>query len=180
MGGSAQNILLTCSELSDKYEMVLVYGLSLESSMTPSEKCIVQEGIDAARKKGVRFICISSLVRKISPVQDLRALLSLWWLLLKEKPFVVHTHSSKAGILGRSAAKVARVPIIFHTPHGHVFYGHFGLLASKLFLWIERGFAHLTDRIIALTEGEKEDYLNFSVGRPEKLLTIHSGVDLNL
>jgi glycosyltransferase involved in cell wall biosynthesis len=83
------------------------------------------------------------------------------------------------GALGRLAAKVARVPIIFHTPNGHVFYGHFGLLASKLFLWIEKWFAHLTDRIIALTEGEKEDYLNFSVGRPQKLLTIHSGVDLN-
>jgi hypothetical protein len=77
MGGSAQNTLLTCGELNDKHEMVLVHGLSLESNLTASEKCIVQEGIDAAKEKGVRFICISSLVRKISPVQDCRALLSL-------------------------------------------------------------------------------------------------------
>jgi glycosyltransferase involved in cell wall biosynthesis len=179
MGGSAQNTLLTCRRLSDKYEIVLIHGLSLESKMTDSEKRIVQKGVDADKKSGVRFKCISSLVRRIRPIQDVSALLSLFRLFFKEKPFVVHTHCSKAGILGRLAAKVARVPIIFHTPHGHVFYGHFGLPASKLFLWIEKWFTHFTDRIIALTEGEKEDYLNFCVGRPQQLLTIHSGVNLN-
>jgi glycosyltransferase involved in cell wall biosynthesis len=178
MGGSAQNTLLTCRELSDRYEMVLVHGLSLESNMTDSEKRMVQKGIDAAKTCGVRFVCMSSLVRRIRPVKDFRGLCALIWLLINEKPFVVHTHSSKAGILGRLAAILTRIPIIIHTPHGHVFFGHFGLLASKLFLWIEKWFAFLTDRIIALTEGEKEDYLKLSVGRPDKLITVHSGVDI--
>jgi glycosyltransferase involved in cell wall biosynthesis len=106
-------------------------------------------------------------------------LFCLLWLFYKEKPFVVHTHCSKAGILGRLAAKIGRIPIIIHTPHGHVFFGHFGVLASKFFLWLEKWFAFLTDRIIALTEGEKEDYLNLRVGRPEMLVTVHSGVDIN-
>ncbi|MGD9305730.1 MAG: glycosyltransferase family 4 protein [Desulfobacterales bacterium] len=178
MGGSAQNTLLTCRELSAKYEMVLVHGLSLESKMTDSEKHRVKKGIDEARRHGVKFLCVSSLVRRINPLKDFRALCSLGWLIFKERPAVVHTHSSKAGILGRLAAKLVGVPIIIHTPHGHVFYGHFNRLASRIFRWIEKWFAFLSDRIIALTEGEKNDYLNLGVGRPHQLLTIHSGVDI--
>ena len=177
MGGSAQNTLLTCRELSSKYEMVLVHGPSLESNMTDSEKRSVKKAIDEAKQRGVEFICISSLLRRIHPAKDIRTILLLIWLIVKEKPVIVHTHSSKAGILGRLAAKLAGAPIIIHTPHGHVFYGHFNPQASKIFLWIEKWFANLTDRIIALTEGEKKDYVNLSVGQPENLLTIHSGVD---
>jgi len=177
MGGSAQNTLLTCRELSDTYEMVLVHGPSLESHMTDSEKRSVKKAIDEAKQSGVRFICISWLLRRIHPAKDMRTLFFLIRLIAKEKPAIVHTHSSKAGILGRLAAKLAGVPIIIHTPHGHVFYGHFNPQASKIFLWIEKWFANLTDRIIALTEGEKQDYVNLAVGRPENLLTIHSGVD---
>ena len=179
MGGSAQNTLLTCGGLSDKYEIVLVHGLSLESNMTDAEMHMVEEGVAGAREKGVRFVTVSSLIRRISPIKDLRALLSLLLLLLKEKPFVVHTHSSKAGILGRLAAAMARVPIVIHTPHGHVFYGHFNRLFSRIFMWIEKFFAPFTDRIIALTNGEKEDYLKFSIGRPPKFATVHSGVDVH-
>ena len=179
MGGSAQNTLLTCRGLSDKYEIVLVHGLSQESNMTDAEKRVVEEGVAAARAKGVRFVTIDTLVRRISPIKDLWAFMSLLWLLWKQKPFVVHTHSSKAGILGRLAAALARIPIVIHTPHGHVFYGHFNPFFSKAFLWIEKLFAYFTDRIIALTKGEKEDYLNFSIGQSHKLLTVHSGVDVH-
>jgi glycosyltransferase involved in cell wall biosynthesis len=178
MGGSAQNTLLTCRELSPKYEMVLAYGLSLESNMTDSEKQLVERNIDGAKDRGVRFISISGLVRRINPLKDFQALCALGWLIFKEKPAVVHTHSSKAGILGRLAAKLVGVPVIVHTPHGHVFYGHFNRLISGIFLWIEKWFAFLSDRIIALTEGEKNDYLHLGVGRPHQLLTIHSGVDI--
>ena len=179
MGGSAQNTLLTCRGLSDRYEIVLVHGLSLESSMTDAEKHIVKAGVAAARERGVRIVTLSSLVRRISPLKDFWALMSMVWLLFKEKPYVVHTHSSKAGILGRLAATLVRVPIVLHTPHGHVFYGHFNRMFSRIFLWIEKFFALFTDRIIALTHGEKEDYLNFSLGRPHKLLAVHSGVDVH-
>jgi glycosyltransferase involved in cell wall biosynthesis len=68
---------------------------------------------------------------------------------------------------------------VIHTPHGHVFYGHFNRLFSKIFLWIEKFFALFTDRIIALTSGEKEDYLNLSLGQPHKLMIVHSGVDID-
>ena len=178
MGGSAQNTLHTCNKLNDKYGKVLIHGLSLESEMTDLEKKVVEEGIAKAKAQGVKVILLPSLVRSIRPIKDFKALLALVWLIFKEKPDIVHTHSSKGGILGRLAAKLCGVSNIVHTPHGHVFYGHFGRVASKVFLWVERIFAKFTDRLIALTNGEKNDYMEMSVCSTEKLVTIHSGVDL--
>jgi glycosyltransferase involved in cell wall biosynthesis len=178
MGGSAQNTLLTCKELSGKYEIILVHGLSLESGMTELEKQMVEDGVEKAKNKAVKLIVLPSLVRSIRPIKDFKALLALVWLIFKEKPDAVHTHSSKAGLLGRLAAKITFRPNIIHTPHGHVFNGHFGAFASRIFLWVEKLFARFTDRIVALTDGEKDDYLEMSVCAPDKLLTIHSGVDV--
>jgi glycosyltransferase involved in cell wall biosynthesis len=177
-GGSAENTLLTCRGLTERCELVLVYGLSLESHMTECEEEAVESGIKEAEKKGVRVIAIPSLVRRISPGQDLRAFFSVWRLMIRERPDIVHTHTSKAGILGRCAAKLAGVPTIVHTPHGHVFYGHFGPLASRFFLVIERLMAFVTDRMVALTEAERNDYVAFSVSNPDKIVTIHSGVEI--
>jgi glycosyltransferase involved in cell wall biosynthesis len=178
MGGSAQNTLLSCNELSGKYEIILVHGLSGESGMTDLEKKIVENGVENARSKGVNVVALPSIVRSIRPVKDFKALISLVRLIFKEKPDIVHTHSSKGGILGRLAAKIAGVPHIIHTPHGHVFYGYFRAFASRAFLWIEKIFSMFTDRIVALTDGEKNDYINLSVCSSEKLFKIHSGVDV--
>ena len=178
MGGSAQNTLLTCTELSRKYEVVLACGLSRESNMTESERQAVASCIDMARKNGVRVELIPSLVRRISLINDLIALWSLVRLLLKEKPDIVHTHTSKAGLLGRLSAKIAKAAFIVHTPHGHVFYGHFGRMRSQLFLSIEKLFSLFTHRLVALTDGEMDDYRSLAVGSPEKIQKIHSGVDI--
>ncbi len=179
-GGSAQNTLLTCHELSKRYEIILAHGLSLESKMTGWEKQSVDRRVKEAEGRGVKVIPIPSLVRRVSPVHDLRAFFSLWRLMIKEKPAIVHTHTYKAGILGCWAAKIAGVPIIVHTPHGHVFYGHFGPFATRLFIIIERFTAFIMDRIVALSEGERNDYIAFSVSNPDKMVTIHSGVDIDL
>jgi glycosyltransferase involved in cell wall biosynthesis len=178
-GGSAENTRLTCHELSNTYKQVLVHGLSRESRMTDWEKQSIDRRIRKAEERGVKVIPMPSLVRSIDPLQDFQALFCLWRLILREKPHIVHTHTSKAGILGRLAAKMAGVPIVIHTPHGHVFYGHFGPLVSRLFLVVERLMASFTDRIIALTEVEKNDYIAFSVCSPRKLATIHSGVQID-
>jgi len=178
MGGSAQNTLLTCHELARKFEMVLVHGLSQESNMTDSEKVAVGTQIENARVNGVRIVAAPALVRRIHPARDILALVDLVRIIQKEKPDIVHTHTSKAGILGRLAAKLINVPCIVHTPHGHVFYGHFGPLLSRIFIWIEKIFACFTDRMITLTEGEKKDYLKLSLCASGKLCRIHSGVDI--
>jgi len=177
-GGSAENTLVTCLGLAEKYELVLVHGLSLESRMTDWEKQSVDSRIKGAMERGVKVIPFPSLVRRISPLQDLRAMFSLCRLIMREKPDMIHTHTSKAGILGRCAAWLARVPIILHTAHGHVFYGHFGPSASTFFVLLERLMALITDRMIALTQGERNDYIKSSVSRPDRIVTIHSGVDI--
>jgi glycosyltransferase involved in cell wall biosynthesis len=170
--------LLSCKELCGKYEIILVHGLSHESGMSDLEKKIVEDGVEKVKRNGVKVIALPALVRSIRPVKDFKALISLVRLIFEEKPDIVHTHSSKSGILGRLAAKMTGVPHIIHTPHGHVFYGHFGAFASRIFMWVEKIFSVFTDRIVALTDGEKNDYINLSVCPPEKLLKIHSGVDV--
>ncbi len=180
MGGSAQNTLLTCTGLDkDKYEVMLAHGLSLESQMTKSEKQRVAKQIEKAKFSGLRLMAIPSMVRKIAPAQDIRAFLFLYHLMIREKPTIVHTHTSKAGILGRLAAKLAAVPFIVHTPHGHVFYGHFNPIVTRLFLLMEKFFTLFTAKVIALTDGEKKDYIKYSVCKPEKLATIHSGIEID-
>jgi len=178
MGGSAQNTLLTCRELADAYQMVLVHGLARESGMTGTELDRLENGKQDASRRGVRFIPVASLVRPINPVRDVLALCALVWHIWREKPAIVHTHTSKAGILGRLAARMAGVPHTVHTPHGHVFYGHFGRVTAHLFLMLEKYFTTFTEKMVALTAGERQDYLDLGVGQAKDILTIHSGVDL--
>ena len=178
MGGSAQNTLLTCLNLNRKFEMVLVCGLSQESNMADAEREAVDGQINDARTQGVKIVQIPALLRRISPVNDIRALYDLVRIIKTEKPDVVHTHTSKAGLLGRLAAKIASVPFIVHTPHGHVFFGHFGPVLSRVFLWVERLLSPLADRVVALTDGEIRDYTDFNVYTKDKLVKIHSGVDI--
>lgn len=179
MGGSAQNTLLTCLGLDkSKYRVTLVAGLSLESRMTDEELTSVNQMVDCAKNQCVDIVLLSPLVRSIHPAKDLLSLWALWRIARREKPDIVHTHTSKAGILGRWAAWLARVPVIIHTPHGHVFYGHFADLYSKLFLLTERLTAPLTHSLIALTKGEKNDYSSLKLFDDDRMQIIHSGVDL--
>ena len=137
MGGSAQNTLDTCLHIDHrKYNVSLVYGLSHESNMTDEERTKVESKLHRGRGFGVEFIPLAELVRRIDPIKDLKALYSLIKLIKQKRPDIVHTHSSKAGALGRLAAKLANVPYIVHTPHGHVFYGHFRPAVARFFLWI--------------------------------------------
>jgi glycosyltransferase involved in cell wall biosynthesis len=81
--------------------------------------------------------------------------------------------------LGRIAAWAARVPVIVQTPHGHVFYGHFSPFVSRLFLFLERLAARITDCIVALTDRERSEYQKLGLIRNERLAVIHSGVSVD-
>jgi glycosyltransferase involved in cell wall biosynthesis len=180
MGGSAQETLLTLLTLDPQlYKIVLIKGSTNESAMTPAEFQNVNKQLAAACDRGVEIINLPSLVRRISPWHDLKALVLLWGLIRRYKPHIVHTHTSKAGALGRLAAWLARVPAIIHKPHGHVFYGHFGPQVSRFFLVVERLLSRITDHVVALTPMEARDYLALRVLEAEKISIIHSGVELN-
>ena len=180
MGGSAQETLLTVSSLNPQnYEVILIKGSTSESAMTSTELQSANQQLAAACDRGVEIINLPSLVRRISPWNDLKTFVLLWSLIRRHKPHIVHTHTSKAGVLGRLAAWLAGVPIIIHKPHGHVFYGHFGPRLSRLFLFIERLLGGITDQVVALTPMEARDYLSLRVLKADKISTIHSGVELN-
>ncbi len=119
-----------------------------------------------------RVIICPFLVREPSPAQDLRAFFFLWRLLREENYQIVHTHSSKAGILARWAAKMAGTPVILHTMHGIPW------LANPLFTRIERLTARITDRIITLTPGDSERLLALGVGSRESLAVIPNGMHI--
>jgi glycosyltransferase involved in cell wall biosynthesis len=178
-GGSAQTVFLILRALKKQnFQSALISGLSLESEMRPEEIKAVEKDIRRLESDGVELVHCSSLVRRINIAKDLRALLSLRRIIKKTKPLIVHTHTSKAGFLGRLAARLSGIPVIVHTPHGHIFYGYFGRFKTKVFIILERLASRLTDKIVALTEREKEDYLLFKIAKEDKFFVIHSGVEL--
>lgn len=130
-------------------------------------------------KEEIRYHIVSSLVRQISLKADLATLWKLLVLLRQEQPHIVHTHTSKAGVLGRLAARITGVPVIVHTPHGHVFYGHFGSISSRIFLQIERAMAGITDELIALTTAERTEHLERGIGWTDGFSVIPSGIDID-
>ena len=178
-GGSAENTLLTTLGLDrNKFDVVLVKGLSIESEMSSEEKESVDKGLRQAELANIKLITISSLIRRISPFIDLKALFKLYKIIRQEKPDIVHTHTSKAGILGRLASFFARVPVVVHTPHGHIFYGYYGKVKTNFFVLLEKLMASITDRIITLTKKEKLEHIQFNVAKPHKFVVIPSGVRL--
>jgi len=129
-------------------------------------------------KEKIDHVRIPELVRAIDPIKDVIAFFKLWWAISRGKYDIVHTHTSKAGILGRWAAKAAGVKIIVHTPHGHVFYGYFNKVLSILFVFLERLTAIITDKMVILTKRGIGEYLQFKIAPPEKFVAIYSGIDV--
>ena len=113
IGGAQETVMETCDCLDpDKYDPLIISG-----PQTGPEGEIISE----VRKRGLSLTIMDELVREVSPVKDLIAFFKLIALFRRERPHIVHTHSSKAGILGRLAAWITRVPVIVHTVHG---WGH--------------------------------------------------------
>ena len=178
-GGSAENTLLTVIGLDkERYDVTMAYGPSTESLMSESEAWANRIDQERAKSAGVKLILIPELIRSISPIKDFKAFLKIFLLIKREKYTIIHTHTSKAGILGRWAAIFAGIPIIIHTPHGHAFTGYFGRFVTYIFILIERITAIFTDTIITLTDRCKKEHIEFKITPPEKFRTIHSGVEM--
>jgi glycosyltransferase involved in cell wall biosynthesis len=127
---------------------------------------------------GVPAVIVPSLRRDPHPVADLRAFWQLLRLIRHERPDILHTHSAKGGILGRWAGWLVRVPHIVHTPHGHVLYGYARGFKNWLYLLAERVTAPVTDRLVALSEGERRESIEHGIGRADQWVVIPSGVPL--
>jgi glycosyltransferase involved in cell wall biosynthesis len=179
-GGSAENTLLAAAGLDKNiYDIVLIKGISGESAMAQEEAEAVEKSLKEAEGIGVSILTVPGLVRRISLFNDIGTFFTLIKIMRYERPHIVHTHTSKAGILGRWAAYFCKVPVIIHTPHGHVFWGYFGRLKTSCYVLLEKITALITDKIIMLTEQEKKDHLLFRVAPEEKFSVIHSGISLD-
>ena len=169
-GASTEVVLITEDLLRRGYSILLLAGetseeeTSLEQSVTP---------------KGITITRIQGLSRHISLWSDFKAFWRIFQTFRREKPAVVHTHTAKAGALGRIAARLAGVPVCVHTFHGHVLRGRFPKMKSHIFLTIERLLARTTDCCVALCETQRREFVEeLNVASASKFVTIPVGIVL--
>jgi len=134
---------------------------------------------EAVRAAGIEIQREPWLVRNPAPLRDLLTLHRLTERLHRGRYDIVHTHTSKAGWLGRIAAHRAGVPLVVHTPHGNIFDGYFPAPVTRAFVWMERHAARRTHRIIELTPGGIEEHLAEGIGQREQYRVIFSGIDVS-
>lgn len=170
-GGSSDMVVALCERLDrEKFDVALVTGPSADPV----------EGPDVlAKRLGITAVECPHLGREVRPVADLRALRALTAILGTLRPDVVHVHTSKAGALGRMAAKLVhkRTPVVY-TPHGHLFYGYYGRIGTGLVMLAERALAPLAKRITTLTDTSRTEHLARGIGRAGQFVTVPPGIDL--
>jgi glycosyltransferase involved in cell wall biosynthesis len=171
IGGAQENTVATLLGLRQKsgVEVKLISGPTTgpEGSLEP----------EAAKISGLLTI-VPELVRPVHPLKDFLALRKLEKILREQKPDIVHTHSGKAGILGRLAARRAGVPIIIHHIHGPSFGNFQGAIANFIFTSAERRAAKVTDHFFCSANAMTKLYLAAGIGKPSLFTRIFSGFNL--
>ncbi len=133
-----------------------------------------------AENKNFKLKKIEYLKRPISPLYDLISFIKIVKTIKDFSPDIVHTHTTKAGILGRAAALLCGVPKIYHTYHGHIFKGYFSKLQSCLIIAIERFFSAFTTKLIALTPNLASELKQIlRIKTPDKIRVVPLGLNLN-
>jgi glycosyltransferase involved in cell wall biosynthesis len=171
LGGAQQNTLYTWDHLDRaRFEAILVCGTG---GLLDADARAAAERPDGPQ---VRFL--DSLVRELDPARDLLALLELVNLFMRERPSVVHTHSSKAGILGRLAAAIAGVPAVVHTYHGFGFHDYQSPFAKGFYAALERFCCRLTRAIVFVSKANEDYARRHGLGDQARYHLIRSGVRL--
>ena len=132
----------------------------------------------ALRSPRTPFTRVPGLGRSPRAGDDVRALAWLTRELRRRRPDVVHTHTAKAGALGRLAARAARVPYVVHTFHGHLLHGYFSPVVTRAVITSERLLARTTDRIVAVGDQVRDDLLAVGIGRPHQYSVIAPGISV--
>ena len=174
MGGPALHVAYLSAGLRDRgYDTTLVAG---EVSHGEESMAYVAEGL------GVAVTTLPQLHREISPVRDLLATFRLARMMREQRPHILHTHTAKAGAIGRLAvllARGARPPIVVHTFHGHVLRGYFGWGRGQVFRWLERILAGVADALIAVSPEVRDDLVALGVAPEAKFTVIRLGIQLD-
>jgi len=178
VGGPARHVTLANAGLNARrHDTLLVFG-TLDAGEASLE--------NAAQEAGIRTIKLPSLGRRVSLFADLQALTEVTRLVFSEAPDVIHTHTAKAGTVGRLAAflfnitrRRSRRCLVVHTYHGHVFEGYFGAVASWAIRMVERSLALITHRIVTISPAQRHDIVErFRVAPVGRTTTIALGLAL--
>jgi len=176
-GGSARETLQTVlGHDRGRFRVSIAFGRP--ETTTADDAALLKADLQQLGQADVSVFQVPPLVREINPVLDAWATVALWRLLRRVRPEVVHTHTSKAGAVGRLAARLAGIPVVIHTPHGHIFYGYYGSVASAIIRLLERHLAKITDRIVTLTDRGAQEHVQYKIASPQKFVTIHGGNSL--
>lgn len=170
LGGPTYNVAYLSKFMENEFETLLVGGMKDESE--DSSEFIVE-------KLGLNPTIIPEMKREIDPIQDWIAYKKIKQLIANYKPDIVHTHASKAGAIGRLAAFNAKVPIILHTFHGHVFHSYFSHAKTAFYKKIEKQLAKKSSKIIAISELQKKELSEIhKIAPSDKFEVIPLGFDL--
>jgi len=173
MGGPALHVSYLTEGLARRgYATTLVAG-----SLAPGESSMSFVADDL----GVDVHAVSELHRDISPLYDPLSVARIVRVIKELRPHILHTHTAKAGAIGRVAAMLAgrsRPPIVVHTFHGHVLRGYFGPATSSTFRGVERALAAATTRLVAVSPEVRDDLVRLGVAPVEKFSVIRLGIDL--
>ena len=171
VGGAQENTLLTIIDHIEKgHNVVLITG----ESEGPEGELLKNK-----KFSDFRIITCKNLVRNLNIVKDIKAYYELKQIILDLNPDVVHTHSSKAGILGRVAANVVKVPFICHTVHGQAFHRYEKAWKNYIYIHAEKWAAKKCDKIYAVAEAMIKQCVDAGVAPKEKYMTVYSGMELN-
>jgi len=135
-----------------------------------------------AEQRGVDVESIPRLKRDVSPTDDVRVIAHLIGLIRRDRPHILHTHTAKAGTVGRLAARLAgtcRPPVVVHTFHGHTLAGYFGPAMQEAYRRIERGLARNTDALVAVSPEVRDELVALGVAPASRFSVIRLGVDLS-
>lgn len=170
IGGPARHVLLADHGLRTRgWQTLLAHG-----EVDAGEKEVsLDEGVD------LPMVRVASLRRPIRPIDDARALASLVRLVRRYQPDIIHTHLSKAGLIGRLAAILAHPRARrVHTFHGTVFGNYFGAEATAAIVRAERFLGRHTDLILALSDAQRAELLTYGVAKPDRVAIVPLGLDL--
>jgi glycosyltransferase involved in cell wall biosynthesis len=171
VGGAQENTMFTTQLLHKEEYIVDLYC----GPQTGSEGSLIEE----ARERKLNLKILPYLVREVRPVKDIITLFQLILLITKEKFTIVHTHSSKAGILGRLAAIITHTPIVIHTVHGWSFHDNLFSLIKHAYIFLERIMAQKTDALVVVCERDKQKGLSNRIGNFQQYHLIRSSIPLD-
>jgi glycosyltransferase involved in cell wall biosynthesis len=172
MGGPAYHVSLLSGRLDPaRYETLLVTG-----KVGPGEESLV----DLASRYGATVEMVPTFGPELRPLADVRAFLAIWRAAREFRPDIIHTHTAKAGMLGRAAAVLTRPrPVVVHTFHGHVLEGYFGRAISDCFRRLERILARASDCLIGVSQATVDDLVRLGVAPAHKFRVVRLGLDLD-